>query len=29
MELKETYKNTQIEFIPVIADIQDEKKMML
>jgi FlaA1/EpsC-like NDP-sugar epimerase len=28
MELKETYKQTQINFIPVIADLQDEKKMM-
>jgi FlaA1/EpsC-like NDP-sugar epimerase len=29
MELKETFKNTKIEFIPVIADLQDAKKMML
>ncbi|WHY85205.1 nucleoside-diphosphate sugar epimerase/dehydratase [Neobacillus novalis] len=29
MELKETFKNTDIEFIPVIADLQDAKKMML
>jgi FlaA1/EpsC-like NDP-sugar epimerase len=29
MELKETFKHTKIEFIPVIADLQDEKKMML
>jgi FlaA1/EpsC-like NDP-sugar epimerase len=29
MELKETFKNTEIEFIPVIADLQDAKKMML
>ncbi|MFJ7728177.1 polysaccharide biosynthesis protein [Neobacillus sp. NPDC097160] len=29
MELKETYKNTKIKFIPVIADLQDEKKMLL
>jgi FlaA1/EpsC-like NDP-sugar epimerase len=29
MELKETFKDTEIEFIPVIADVQDEKKMML
>ncbi|MFK9089961.1 polysaccharide biosynthesis protein [Bacillus salipaludis] len=29
MELKETYKNTEIKFIPVIADLQDEKKMLL
>jgi FlaA1/EpsC-like NDP-sugar epimerase len=28
MELKNTYKNTQIQFLPVIADVQDEKKMM-
>ncbi|MGJ7911432.1 polysaccharide biosynthesis protein [Neobacillus sp. LXY-1] len=28
MELKETFKHTGIEFIPVIADIQDAKKMM-
>lgn len=28
MELMENYKHTSIEFIPVIADIQDEKKMM-
>lgn len=28
MELKETYKNRLIEFIPVIADLQDEKKML-
>ncbi|MFE7060559.1 polysaccharide biosynthesis protein [Sutcliffiella sp. NPDC057660] len=27
MELKETYKNTKIEFITEIADIQDSKKM--
>ncbi|EKN69406.1 polysaccharide biosynthesis protein CapD [Neobacillus bataviensis LMG 21833] len=29
MELKETYKKTLIEFVPVIADLQDEKRMML
>ncbi|MDQ0198791.1 polysaccharide biosynthesis protein [Neobacillus ginsengisoli] len=29
MELKETYKNSGIEFVPVIADLQDEKKMMM
>ncbi|TWD98919.1 FlaA1/EpsC-like NDP-sugar epimerase [Neobacillus bataviensis] len=29
MELKETNKDSVIEFVPVIADIQDEKKMML
>jgi FlaA1/EpsC-like NDP-sugar epimerase len=29
LELKETFKNTEIEFIPVIADLQDAKKMML
>jgi FlaA1/EpsC-like NDP-sugar epimerase len=28
MELKETFKNLNIEFIPVIADLCDEKKMM-
>lgn len=28
MELKEVNKHTEIEFIPVIADIQDEKKLM-
>jgi FlaA1/EpsC-like NDP-sugar epimerase len=28
MELKETYKNDSIQFVPVIADIQDEKKMI-
>lgn len=28
MELKEANKHTEIEFIPVIADIQDEKKLM-
>jgi FlaA1/EpsC-like NDP-sugar epimerase len=28
MELKGTFRNTQIEFVPVIADVQDEKKMM-
>ena len=28
MELKEVNKHTDIEFIPVIADIQDEKKLM-
>lgn len=28
MELKETCKGTETEFIPVIADLQDEKKMM-
>ena len=28
MELKELYGNTQITFIPEIADIQDDKKMM-
>ncbi|CRK81668.1 polysaccharide biosynthesis protein [Neobacillus massiliamazoniensis] len=28
MELKETFKNDEIDFVPVIADIQDEKKMM-
>ncbi|SDM77575.1 nucleoside-diphosphate sugar epimerase/dehydratase [Bacillus sp. OK048] len=28
MELKETFKNTKIEFIPIIADLQDERKMM-
>ncbi|MCM3724924.1 polysaccharide biosynthesis protein [Neobacillus cucumis] len=28
MELKETNKDSKIEFVPVIADIQDEKKMM-
>ncbi|WML47796.1 nucleoside-diphosphate sugar epimerase/dehydratase [Neobacillus sp. PS3-34] len=28
MELKEIYRDTEIEFIPVIADLQDEKKMM-
>ncbi|MEH7308413.1 polysaccharide biosynthesis protein [Neobacillus drentensis] len=29
MELKETFKNTKIEFIPVIADLQDAKKMLI
>jgi FlaA1/EpsC-like NDP-sugar epimerase len=28
MELRETFRNTEIEFIAEIADIQDEKKMM-
>ncbi|MDQ0975360.1 FlaA1/EpsC-like NDP-sugar epimerase [Neobacillus niacini] len=28
MELKETFKNKSTEFIPVIADLQDERKMM-
>ncbi|WHY91002.1 nucleoside-diphosphate sugar epimerase/dehydratase [Neobacillus cucumis] len=28
MELKQIFKDTDIEFIPVIADIQDAKKMM-
>jgi FlaA1/EpsC-like NDP-sugar epimerase len=28
MELKELYKDTSIEFVPVIADLQDETKMM-
>ncbi|WP_442594253.1 polysaccharide biosynthesis protein [Neobacillus sp. D3-1R] len=28
MELREKFQNTKIEFIPEIADIQDEKKMM-
>ncbi|MEH7444056.1 nucleoside-diphosphate sugar epimerase/dehydratase [Bacillus sp. JJ1122] len=28
MELKERFRNTNIEFIPVIAEIQDAKKMM-
>ncbi|MGE8204555.1 polysaccharide biosynthesis protein [Heyndrickxia sp. NPDC080065] len=28
MELKETYPLSEIEYIPVIADIQDSKKMM-
>ncbi|MCQ6278903.1 nucleoside-diphosphate sugar epimerase/dehydratase [Bacillus sp. EB600] len=28
MELKEKLKNTEIEYIPVIADLQDAKKMM-
>ncbi|MBT2736751.1 nucleoside-diphosphate sugar epimerase/dehydratase [Bacillus sp. ISL-7] len=28
MELNEVNKHTEIEFIPVIADIQDEKKLM-
>ncbi|MEH7076830.1 polysaccharide biosynthesis protein [Neobacillus drentensis] len=28
MELKETFRNSKIEFIPVIADIQDAKKLM-
>ncbi|MDF2859671.1 MAG: polysaccharide biosynthesis protein CapD, partial [Neobacillus sp.] len=28
MELKETFKNLEIEFIPIIADVQDEKKLM-
>ncbi|WP_413307781.1 nucleoside-diphosphate sugar epimerase/dehydratase [Bacillus sp. 1P10SD] len=28
MELKEAYQNTNIQFIPVIADIQDAKKLM-
>lgn len=27
-ELKETFKDSQIQFIPVIADLQDAKKMM-
>lgn len=29
MELKETFEDIETEFIPVIADLQDEKKMML
>jgi FlaA1/EpsC-like NDP-sugar epimerase len=28
MELKEKFRDSAIEFIPVIADLQDEKKMM-
>ncbi|ETI67572.1 polysaccharide biosynthesis protein [Neobacillus vireti] len=28
MELKETFKHSLIEFVPVIADLQDEKKML-
>ena len=28
MELKESFKHTNIEFVPEISDIQDEKKMM-
>jgi len=28
MELKERFRNTKIEFIPVISEIQDAKKMM-
>jgi FlaA1/EpsC-like NDP-sugar epimerase len=28
MELKETFSHTDIEFIPVIADLQDEKRMI-
>lgn len=28
MELKEAFKDIETEFIPVIADLQDEKKMM-
>ena len=28
MELKETYKKEKIEFIPIIADIQDSKKIL-
>jgi FlaA1/EpsC-like NDP-sugar epimerase len=28
MELKETFAHTDIEFIPVIADLQDEKRMI-
>ncbi|WP_066258440.1 polysaccharide biosynthesis protein [Neobacillus drentensis] len=28
MELKEAYKNKPIQFVPVIADVQEEKKMM-
>lgn len=28
LELKERFRNTKIEFIPVIAEIQDAKKMM-
>jgi FlaA1/EpsC-like NDP-sugar epimerase len=28
MELKETYRKSGIQLVPVIADIQDEKKMM-
>ncbi|WP_342042529.1 polysaccharide biosynthesis protein [Bacillus sp. OTU2372] len=28
IELKESNKHSEIEFVPVIADIQDEKKMM-
>ncbi|MEH7096691.1 polysaccharide biosynthesis protein [Neobacillus vireti] len=29
MELKEVYKNTTIEFVPIIADLQDSKKIMM
>ncbi|MEH7249112.1 nucleoside-diphosphate sugar epimerase/dehydratase [Neobacillus niacini] len=29
MELNESFKNTEIEFIPEIADLQDAEKMML
>ncbi|MDR7079111.1 FlaA1/EpsC-like NDP-sugar epimerase [Neobacillus niacini] len=28
MELKEKFRNKETEFIPIIADLQDEKKMM-
>ncbi|MDF2787354.1 MAG: polysaccharide biosynthesis protein CapD [Neobacillus sp.] len=28
MELRDSFKNTNIEYIPVIADIQDSRKMM-
>lgn len=28
LELKETFKNTKIKFVPVIADLQDETKML-
>ncbi|WP_310366035.1 polysaccharide biosynthesis protein [Neobacillus drentensis] len=28
LELKETFKKTNINFVPVIADLQDEKKML-
>ncbi|NWQ39180.1 polysaccharide biosynthesis protein [Bacillus sp. EB106-08-02-XG196] len=28
MELKDTFKNIETEYIPVIADLQDEKKML-
>jgi FlaA1/EpsC-like NDP-sugar epimerase len=28
MELKEAYRNTAIQFIPIIADIQDAKKLL-